>query len=139
MHCITSSFFRRFFPAIVVNIQGLERDVKYTISLRVTPADRFRYKFLSSHWIPVGESEIMQNEQRQVFQHPNSPSSGDFWMKKPISFKAVKITHNPTSKQGNVRLISILVYENVMIGMHYHVLDLNYFLCRSFSIRCTNT
>ena len=39
------------------------------------------------------------------FTHPNSPSIGEIWMKKPVSFKTVKITHNSdNTKKGNVSL-----------------------------------
>ncbi len=73
--------------------------------LRITSADNFRYKFLGSRWVAMGESEVMQNEERQIFKHPNSPNLGNFWMKKPISFKSVKITHHSQSKPGNVSLM----------------------------------
>ena len=94
--------YRRFFPAVMVNIRGLIPEMQYAISINVISADNFRYKFLNGQWVTVGESEILQNHSRQTFLHPISPSSGQLWMTKPISFKNVKITHNPTSKHGNV-------------------------------------
>ena len=94
---------RRLFPALLVGLRGLDVTTEYTISLRISSADPYRYKFLNMQWVAVGESEVMQNEDRQVFCHPNSPNVGQFWMKKPISFKQVKITHNPSSAHGNVR------------------------------------
>lgn len=93
---------RRLFPGLLVGVRGLELYTEYIISLRISSADPYRYKFLNMQWTAVGESEVMQNEDRQIFCHPNSPSTGQFWMKKPISFKQVKITHNPSSKFGNV-------------------------------------
>jgi len=75
------------------------------------PADKYRYKFINMQWVPVGESEVLQNEERQIIQHPSSPNSGEFWMKKPISFKTVKVTHNSTSKHGNILLYTMHKYQ----------------------------
>ena len=93
---------RRLFPALLVGVRGLDLKTEYSISLRISSADPYRYKFLNMQWVSVGESEVMQNEDRQIYLHPNSPNSGQFWMKKPISFKQVKITHNLSSSKGNV-------------------------------------
>ncbi len=93
------------FPSLLASIRGLELNASYSISLGIKAADKYRYKFLGMRWVPMGESEIVQDESRQVYHHPNSPKSGAFWMKKPISFKPCKITHNTHSKHGNVRFI----------------------------------
>ena len=103
VNMLFSLFSRRLFPALLVSIRGLDLHIEYTISLRISSADPYRYRFLNMQWVSVGESEVMQNEDRQIFCHPNSPSTGLCWMKKPISFKQVKITHNPSSSSGNVR------------------------------------
>ena len=87
----------------------------YAVTLRVCSADNFRYKYLNSAWVKVGESEILQNERRQLFNHPHSPNTGESWMKKPVSFKSVKISHNPSSKHGDVsknKKKSFLILEN---------------------------
>lgn len=116
----------------MVTLRGLEPTQDYTVTLRVAPADTCRYKFLNMQWSAVGESEINQNEARQLFVHPNSPNTGEFWMKKPISFKSVKITHNPTSRNGNVspvRHIYILslwiwFFQILLHTMHKYVLEI---------------
>ena len=87
---------------MLVTLRGLNPSLTYTIILRIASADPYRYKFLNMQWSSVGESEINQNEFKQLYRHPSSPNSGAFWMKKPISFRAIKITHNPNSKNGNV-------------------------------------
>ena len=97
-------FFRQLFPALRVRIHGLEPVIEYTVSLRISSADPYRYKFLNTKWVAVEESEVMQNEDKQIFRHPNSPNNGEFWMKKPISFKDVKITHDPSSTHAHVGL-----------------------------------
>ena len=99
-------YVRRLFPALMVHVSGLEPRMDYNISLQVASADGFRYKFVNMKWTKVGESEINQNEDKQVYKHPNSPKEGSFWMKKPVSFKGLKITHCPDSKCGNVSIIN---------------------------------
>ena len=70
------------------------------------PADNYRYKYLNSTWIPVGESDILQKEAKHIYIHPNSKdpetATGDCWMKKQVNFKNVKISHNPASPHGDV-------------------------------------
>lgn len=92
--------------------------MEYNVYMRIVSADNFRYKFLGSRWVAMGESEVMQNEERQIVKHPSSPNLGSFWMKKPISFKSVKITHHPQSKLGNVsvRYIQSTVIEHYCKG-----------------------
>ena len=83
-------------------MRGLEPKQEYTLAVRVAPVDNLRYKFLKMKWCAVGESDVIQNEEKQVFYHPNSPNSGQFWMQKPVSFKTIKVTNNTRSKNGNV-------------------------------------
>ncbi|KAL5482069.1 hypothetical protein EMCRGX_G022350 [Ephydatia muelleri] len=97
---------RRLFPAVCVSVKGLNPRTKYEVSLRVTPADNYRYKYLNSTWIPVGESDILQKEAKHIYIHPNSKEletcTGECWMKKQINFKNVKISHNPASSHGDL-------------------------------------
>ena len=86
----------------MLHLSGLDPSKDYTLTLKIAPADAYRYKFINMKWAVVGESEVNQNEARQTYVHSSSPNSGAFWMKKPISFRAIKITHNATSKNGNV-------------------------------------
>lgn len=88
----------------MVTVQGLEPDADYTLYMKVTPADDQRYRYINMKWCATGETEINQNEEMQTYRHPSSPNSGQFWMKRPVSFKSIKITHYPKSKYGNVSL-----------------------------------
>ena len=55
-----------------MGIHGFDLYTEYTISLRISSADPYRYKFFNMQWVAVEESEIMQNEDRQLFCHTNS-------------------------------------------------------------------
>ena len=88
--------------------------------VRVAPADSLRYKYLNMRWCAVGESDVVQNEEKQILRHASSPNNGMFWMRKPISFKNIKITNNSRSKNGNVSFVLIqsiiqcIPYSNII-------------------------
>ena len=86
----------------MVTLRGLNPTTDYNLTLKMASADQYRYKFLAMQWTKAGDSEVNQNESKQVFLHPDSPSSGSFWMKRPISFRDIKITHYQSSKTANV-------------------------------------
>lgn len=86
----------------MVTMHGMDPDMDYMLYLKVTPSDDQRYRYINMKWCPTGETEVNQNEELQTYRHPSSPNSGQFWMKRPVSFKSIKITHYPKSKFGNV-------------------------------------
>ena len=92
----------RMFPTVAVMLSDLMPNTLYAVSLRFVLADDYRHKFVNGCWELTGKSEIIHDESKMVFQHPSSPTTGEIWMKKPISFKAIKITHFPKSAHGNV-------------------------------------
>lgn len=94
---------RSLFPTLLVSLHGLNPKKKYSISVKVSPVDNYRYKYINMKWCPVGDSDVIQNVERQIFHHPSSPNTGHFWMKRSICFKSIKITHHRKSKYGNVR------------------------------------
>lgn len=106
----------------MLTLQGLEPDGDYTLYLKVTPADDQRYRYINMKWCATGETEVNQNEEMQTYRHPSSPNSGQFWMKRPVSFKSIKITHYPKSKYGNVSLKSHT--QNTLTTVSPHLLDL---------------
>lgn len=98
------TIFRRLFPTILITVTGLIPSVKYTIKVRFVSADKYRHKYITGHWTAVGESDIIHDESKMVFKHPSSPCYGEMWLKKPISFKSIKITHHNESENGTVSL-----------------------------------
>ena len=89
----------------MVEVTGLGDSLLYDILLKITSADSSKYKYLNRKWQAIGDSEIRQKEEKQLYRHPSSPNTGLFWNKKPISFKMVKISHYDTSNNGNVSFI----------------------------------
>lgn len=93
-----------------MSLLGLNPKEKYTISVRAAATDNLRYKYMNTKWCTVGESDVVHNEERQIYHHPSSPATGEVWMKKPLSFKAIKITSHIKSKHGNVSQTKLLAY-----------------------------
>ena len=93
------------FPAMSLSLSGLELSQQYSVSLKVSPADTLRYRFIDFSWQPTGEAGAYEDMDKQVYIHPSSPNSGKFWMQNFISFKKVKITNYEDSKNGNVLFI----------------------------------
>ena len=93
---------RRMFPTISVEISELDETAMYTVSLQFILTDEYRYKFVNGQWEVSGRSDIIHDESKMIIVHPSSPSLGEIWMKKPISFKTLKITHHSKSSKGNV-------------------------------------
>ena len=79
----------------------------YNVKAKFVCADKYRHRFFNGAWNQTGESEIIHDESRMEFVHPLSPANGEMWMKKPVSFKAIKLTHRENSKGGNVRCILV--------------------------------
>jgi len=94
---------RCLFPTLAVSLRGLELRQLYEVSLRMSAVDNYRYKYSNNCWVRAGDSDVSQDGDRATVQHPCSPTSGQSWMKRPVSFKFVKITHYPNSRNGNVR------------------------------------
>ena len=80
-------------------MQGLDPSALYSIKVEILPCDSKRYKFLKTEWVPTGRAE--KKKIPSVFEHPDSPNSGSYWMSKPVTFKMVKLTNNVTTKYSD--------------------------------------
>lgn len=48
----------------------------------------------------------------RVYIHPDSPASGETWMRQVISFDKLKLTNNELDDQGHVSIVSLMVLES---------------------------
>ncbi|XP_051878244.1 T-box transcription factor TBX22-like [Pristis pectinata] len=103
---------RRMFPAVRVKIRGLEPEQHYYIAMDIIPVDskRYRYVYHSSQWMVAGNSEQSPLTPR-LYVHPDSPTSGQSWMKQVISFDRVKLTNNDLDQKGHIILQSMHRYR----------------------------
>jgi hypothetical protein len=99
------------FPAMRIKIGGMDPNAQYILILDVVAVDnkRYRYAYHSSKWMVAGNADAPMPG--RVYIHPDSPATGEEWMRQVISFDKVKLTNNELDQQGHVSNIlpSILV------------------------------
>ncbi|XP_063803987.1 MAX gene-associated protein isoform X8 [Pseudophryne corroboree] len=99
---------RRMFPYCRYWISGLDPYLKYILVMDITPLDTHRYKWNGKWWESGGKAE--PHVLGRVFIHPESPSTGQFWMHQPISFYKLKLTNNILDQEGHIILHSMHRY-----------------------------
>lgn len=122
---------RRMFPTLEFKVSGLKPNATYEICIEMVLVDLNHWKFNSGKWISSEQSEpCPKNSSYEPFfysichltiilghryVHPDSPSSGEQWMKSSrISFSKLKLTNNKklssSHSQNQVRLF-INIFE----------------------------
>ncbi|KAI1241104.1 hypothetical protein IHE44_0009566 [Lamprotornis superbus] len=101
----------RMFPAMRVKISGLDPHQQYYIAMDIVPVDnkRYRYVYHSSKWMVAGNADSPVPP--RVYIHPDSPASGETWMRQVISFDKLKLTNNELDDQGHIILHSMHKYQ----------------------------
>ena len=95
-------FARRMFPPFQVRLHGLDPSSKYILMMDFVPVDdkRYRYAFHSSKWLVAGKAD--SSVPGRVHIHPDSPCTGQQWMKQVVSFDKLKLTNNLMDDNGHV-------------------------------------
>ncbi|ELV12959.1 T-box transcription factor TBX22 [Tupaia chinensis] len=103
---------RRMFPSVRVKVKGLEPGKQYSVAMDVVPVDskRYRYVYHSSQWMVAGNTDHSCMTTR-FYVHPDSPCSGETWMRQIISFDRVKLTNNEMDDKGHIILQSMHKYK----------------------------
>ncbi|XP_036127594.1 T-box transcription factor TBX22 [Molossus molossus] len=103
---------RRMFPSVRVKVKGLDRGKQYYVAMDVVPVDskRYRYVYHSSQWMVAGNTDHSCITPR-FYVHPDSPCSGESWMRQIISFDRVKLTNNEMDDKGQIILQSMHKYK----------------------------
>jgi len=97
------------FPAIQVQISGMDRCARYALALDVVPVNEFRYRFHGSRWTTAGSAAAAAAggggvTTRRVYIHPDSPMTGQQWMSRAVSFIRLKLTNNLRDSRGYVSI-----------------------------------
>ncbi|XP_046562569.1 T-box transcription factor TBX3-like [Haliotis rubra] len=100
---------RRLFPGFRVKLTGLDKKSKYILLMDVVPVDDCRYKFHNGKWTVAGKAD--PEMPKRMYIHPDSPSTGEQWMQKTISFHKLKLTNNISDKHGFTILNSMHKYQ----------------------------
>ncbi|XP_007956871.1 T-box transcription factor TBX22 [Orycteropus afer afer] len=103
---------RRMFPSVQVKVKGLDPGKQYYMAIDVVPVDskRYRYVYHSSQWMVAGNTDHTCITPR-IYVHPDSPCSGETWMRQIISFDRVKLTNNEMDDKGHIILQSMHKYK----------------------------
>lgn len=101
-------FFRRMFPPFKVRVSGLDKRAKYILLMDTVAVDDCRYKFHNSRWMVAGKAD--PEMPKRMYIHPDSPSTGEQWMQKVVSFHKLKLTNNISDKHGFVS-VSITIFS----------------------------
>jgi len=98
------------FPAIQVQISGLDRCARYALAMDVVPVNELRYRFHGSRWTIAGAAAAAGgsgDDIRRTYIHPDSPMTGQQWMSRSVSFIRLKLTNNLKDNRGYVSIGSI--------------------------------
>ncbi|XP_041931272.1 T-box transcription factor TBX22-like [Alosa alosa] len=117
---------RRMFPSVRVKVRHLDPFKQYYIAMDIMPVDskRYRYVYHSSQWMVAGNTDHSCIAPR-LYVHPDSPCSGETWMRQVISFDRVKLTNNEMDDKGHIILQSMHRYKpRVHVIEHDPRLDL---------------
>ncbi|ELU15946.1 hypothetical protein CAPTEDRAFT_152028 [Capitella teleta] len=98
---------RRIFPALKIKVSGLDKRSKYILLMDIVAVDDCRYKFHNSRWVVAGKAD--PEMPKRMYIHPDSPSTGEQWMSKVVSFHKLKLTNNISDKHG---------YQTILNSMH---------------------
>ncbi len=93
-------FHRRMFPPFKCRVSGLDKRAKYILLMDIVAVDDCRYKFHNSRWMVAGKAD--PEMPKRMYIHPDSPSTGEQWMQKVVSFHKLKLTNNISDKHGFV-------------------------------------
>ena len=107
----TLILYRRMFPTFQVRLQGLDPSSKYILMMDFVPVDdkRYRYAFHSSKWLVAGKAD--SSVPGRVHIHPDSPCTGQQWMKQIVSFDKLKLTNNLMDDNGHVSYFFYEIYS----------------------------
>ncbi|KAI0984357.1 hypothetical protein GJ496_006959 [Pomphorhynchus laevis] len=106
---------RRMFPILRTKLQGLQPESMYKISLRFKCADGHRWRFVNGEWQHGQKSNLANDTQQLLYQHPYSPNFGSFWMNQPICFSKLRLTNRGVAND----------YEKVTLNsLHRYVPEL---------------
>ncbi|XP_026818747.1 optomotor-blind protein-like isoform X3 [Rhopalosiphum maidis] len=89
---------RQMFPQMRFRVSGLNAKTKYILLQDIVASDDYRYKFHNSRWMVAGKAD--PEMPKRMYIHPDSPSTGEQWMQKVVSFHKLKLTNNISDKHG---------------------------------------
>ena len=101
---------RCLFPGIDLCVEGMAKDVSYSIGVDFVPKDDYKYKYGASGWMRTQERD--KGEVGEIIIHELSTALGGTWSKEMISFSKLKLTNRASTAEISncVRLNSFHKY-----------------------------
>lgn len=62
---------------------------------------------------------------KRMYIHPDSPSNGEQWMQKVVSFHKLKLTNNISDKHGFVSTVRCIIYRIIFGFPNFYLKYLN--------------
>ena len=92
---------RRMFPAVEIVIKGLQPDYIYSVFISAVLRDQCRYRYNNkTGWSRINVGAQPSIPYRRV-AHADSRNAGSHFMRKPLSFKTIKMTNNLNTKRDD--------------------------------------
>ena len=94
------------FPSVEVVIKGLQLNYIYSVFISIMLKDQCRYRYNNkTGWMKMNVGAQPSIPYRMV-PHADSRNAGSHFMRKPLSFKTIKMTNNLNTKRDDqVRII----------------------------------
>lgn len=99
------------------HLEIFKKNFFFNVALFLT---NFLYFF--SRWMVAGKAD--PEMPKRMYIHPDSPSTGEQWMQKVVSFHKLKLTNNISDKHGFVSAFIVPIFK------FYHFKCILHFRCQ---------
>ncbi|XP_048026110.1 T-box transcription factor TBX21 [Megalobrama amblycephala] len=108
---------RRMFPFLSFNISALDPSAHYNIYVDVVLADQHHWRYQGGKWVQCGKAEGNMPGNR-MYMHPDSPNTGNHWMRQEVSFGKLKLTNNKGSSNNVGQMIVLQSLHKYQPRLH---------------------
>ncbi|KAL7869217.1 hypothetical protein AOLI_G00132050 [Acnodon oligacanthus] len=108
---------RRMFPFLSFNITSLDPSAHYNVYVDVVLADQHHWRYQGGKWVQCGKAEGNMPGNR-MYMHPDSPNTGNHWMRQEVSFGKLKLTNNKGSSNNMAQMIVLQSLHKYQPRLH---------------------
>ncbi|XP_066521248.1 T-box transcription factor TBX21 [Hoplias malabaricus] len=108
---------RRMFPFLSFNISSLDPSAHYNVYVDVVLADQHHWRYQGGKWVQCGKAEGNMPGNR-MYMHPDSPNTGNHWMRQEVSFGKLKLTNNKGSSNNMAQMIVLQSLHKYQPRLH---------------------
>ncbi|KAF5906346.1 T-box transcription factor TBX21, partial [Clarias magur] len=108
---------RRMFPFLSFNITALDPSAHYNVYVDVVLADQHHWRYQGGKWVQCGKAEGNMPGNR-MYMHPDSPNTGNHWMRQEVSFGKLKLTNNKGSSNNMAQMIVLQSLHKYQPRLH---------------------